>query len=61
MVGFRLGLNPLEVNGCADLIVCGDPDLLARNPFREIPMIPRGALVRGHQAIAPSFLAPRGF
>jgi predicted nucleic acid-binding protein len=29
----------LAVNGSADLIVTGDRDLLALNPFREIPII----------------------
>ncbi len=29
----------LAVNGCADLIMTGDNDLLALNPFRNIPII----------------------
>jgi putative PIN family toxin of toxin-antitoxin system len=29
----------LAVNGCADLIMTGDKDLLALNPFRNIPII----------------------
>jgi uncharacterized protein len=35
----------LAVNGHADLIVSGDADLLALNPFREIPIVtPAGFL-----------------
>jgi len=36
----------LAVNGHADLIVSGDGDLLALNPFRGIPIISPGAFVR---------------
>jgi uncharacterized protein len=37
----------LAVNGCADLIVTGDADLLALNPFRDIPIIAPAAFVEG--------------
>jgi predicted nucleic acid-binding protein len=38
----------LAVNGHADLIVTGDPDLLVLNPFRDIPIIaPAAAFVQG--------------
>jgi putative PIN family toxin of toxin-antitoxin system len=37
----------LAVNGRADLIVSGDADLLALNPFREIPIVTPAAFVRG--------------
>ena len=37
----------LAVNGHADLIVSGDADLLALNPFREIPIITPVAFVQG--------------
>ena len=37
----------LAVNGSADLIVTGDQDLLALDPFREIPILtPAGYLAR---------------
>ncbi|MGH7030131.1 MAG: putative toxin-antitoxin system toxin component, PIN family [Stellaceae bacterium] len=36
----------LSVNGHADLIVSGDADLLALNPFRSIPIITPAAFVR---------------
>jgi putative PIN family toxin of toxin-antitoxin system len=39
----------LAVNGHADLIVSGDADLLALNPFREIPIVTPTAFV---QAVA---------
>jgi predicted nucleic acid-binding protein len=35
----------LAVNGHADLIVSGDADLLALNPFREIPIVTLAAFV----------------
>jgi putative PIN family toxin of toxin-antitoxin system len=35
----------LAVNGHADIIVSGDADLLALNPFREIPIVPPAAFV----------------
>jgi predicted nucleic acid-binding protein len=35
----------VAVNGRADLIVAGDADLLALNPFREIPFITPAAFV----------------
>jgi putative PIN family toxin of toxin-antitoxin system len=35
------------VNGHADLIVSGDGDLLALNPFRHIPILAPAAFVRG--------------
>jgi uncharacterized protein len=37
----------LAVNGHADLIVSGDGDLLALNPFREIPIVTPAAFVQG--------------
>jgi uncharacterized protein len=36
----------LAVSGHADLIVTGDADLLALNPFREIPIITPAAFVQ---------------
>jgi uncharacterized protein len=33
----------LAVNGGADLVVSGDADLLALNPFRDIPIVPPAA------------------
>jgi putative PIN family toxin of toxin-antitoxin system len=36
----------LAVNGHADLIVSGDADLLALNPFRDIPIVTPAAFVR---------------
>jgi len=37
----------LAVNGHADLIVTGDADLLALNPFREIPVVTPAMFVQG--------------
>jgi putative PIN family toxin of toxin-antitoxin system len=37
----------LAVNGHADLIVSGDADLLALNPFRDIPIVPPAIFVQG--------------
>jgi putative PIN family toxin of toxin-antitoxin system len=37
----------LAVNGHADLIVSGDADLLALNPFREIPIVTPAMFVQG--------------
>ena len=37
----------LAVNGHADLIVSGDGDLLALNPFRDIPIVTPAAFVQG--------------
>jgi uncharacterized protein len=37
----------LAINGDADLIVSGDGDLLALNPFREIPIVTPAAFVQG--------------
>lgn len=37
----------LAVNGGADLIVTGDPDLLVLNAFRTIPIVPPAAFVQG--------------
>jgi putative PIN family toxin of toxin-antitoxin system len=37
----------LAVNGRADLIVTGDGDLLALNPFRQIPIVTPAAFVQG--------------
>jgi putative PIN family toxin of toxin-antitoxin system len=36
----------LAINGHADLIVSGDRDLLALNPFREIPIVTPAAFVK---------------
>jgi predicted nucleic acid-binding protein len=36
----------LEVNGHADMIVSGDPDLLVLNPFRDIPVVPPATSVQ---------------
>ena len=36
----------LAVNGHADLIVSGDADLLALNPFRDIPIVPPAVFVQ---------------
>ena len=35
----------LAINGHADLIVSGDADLLALNPFRHIPIVPSADFV----------------
>jgi len=37
----------LAVNGHADLIVSGDADLLALNPFRKIPILTPAVFVQG--------------
>jgi putative PIN family toxin of toxin-antitoxin system len=37
----------LAVNGHADLILTGDKDLLALNPFRGIPIVAPAAFVQG--------------
>jgi uncharacterized protein len=37
----------LAVNGHADLIVSGDADLLALNPFRDIPIVTPAMFVQG--------------
>jgi putative PIN family toxin of toxin-antitoxin system len=37
----------LAVNGHADLIISGDADLLALNPFRGIPIVPPATFVQG--------------
>jgi putative PIN family toxin of toxin-antitoxin system len=37
----------LAVNGRADLIVTGDADLLALNPFRDIPIVTPATFVQG--------------
>jgi putative PIN family toxin of toxin-antitoxin system len=37
----------LAVSGQADLIVSGDADLLALNPFREIPIVTPATFVQG--------------
>jgi predicted nucleic acid-binding protein len=42
----------LAVNGRADLIVSGDADLLALNPFRGIPIITPAMFVRDHAGAA---------
>jgi len=36
----------LAVNGHTDLIVSGDADLLALNPFRDIPIVPPAVFVQ---------------
>jgi putative PIN family toxin of toxin-antitoxin system len=37
----------LAVNGQAGMIVSGDADLLALNPFRGIPIVPPATFVQG--------------
>jgi uncharacterized protein len=37
----------LAVNGRADLIISGDADLLALNPFRDIPIVTPAIFVQG--------------
>jgi putative PIN family toxin of toxin-antitoxin system len=37
----------LAINGHADLIVSGDGDLLALNPFRDIPIVTPATFVQG--------------
>ncbi len=37
----------LAVNGCADLILTGDNDLLVLHPFREIAIVAPATFVRG--------------
>jgi len=37
----------LAVNGRADLIISGDVDLLALDPFRGVPIVTPAAFVRG--------------
>jgi uncharacterized protein len=37
----------LAINGRADLIVTGDIDLLALNPFRQIPIVTAATFVQG--------------
>jgi putative PIN family toxin of toxin-antitoxin system len=37
----------LAINGHADLIISGDADLLALNPFRQIPIVPPAYFVQG--------------
>jgi putative PIN family toxin of toxin-antitoxin system len=37
----------LAVNGHADLVVSGDADLLALNPFRDIPIVTAAVFVQG--------------
>ena len=36
----------LAVNGQADMIVSGDSDLLALNPFQDIPIVPPAIFIR---------------
>jgi predicted nucleic acid-binding protein len=36
----------MAINGRADLIVSGDRDLLAPNPFRNIPIVAPAAFVQ---------------
>jgi uncharacterized protein len=40
----------LAVNGRADMIVTGDADLLALDPFRGIPIVTPAAFVHGGRA-----------
>jgi putative PIN family toxin of toxin-antitoxin system len=40
-------LLELAVNGHADLIVSGDRDLLALNPFRKIPIVTPASFMQG--------------
>ena len=42
----------LAVNGRADLIVTGDNDLLALNPFRDIPIITPAVFVQGVKSVS---------
>ncbi len=37
----------LEINGHAALIMSGDADLLALNPFRQIPIVPPADFLQG--------------
>jgi putative PIN family toxin of toxin-antitoxin system len=37
----------LAINGRADRIVTGDPDLLVLNPFRGIPIVRPASFVQG--------------
>ena len=37
----------LAINGRADVIVSGDGDLLALNPFRNIPIVTPAAFLQG--------------
>ena len=37
----------LAINGRADLIVSGDGDLLALNPFHDIPIVTPAVFVQG--------------
>lgn len=37
----------LAINGRADLIITGDADLLALNPFRDIPIVTPATFVQG--------------
>ena len=37
----------LAITGHADLIISGDADLLALNPFRQIPIVPPADFVQG--------------
>jgi putative PIN family toxin of toxin-antitoxin system len=42
----------LAVNGRADLVVSGDGDLLALNPFRDIPIVTPAAFVQLRDAVS---------
>ena len=42
----------LAVNGHADMIVSGDADLLALNPFREIPIVTPATFVQSLRDIS---------
>jgi predicted nucleic acid-binding protein len=37
----------LAINGHADLSISGDADLLALNPFQQIPIVPPADFVQG--------------
>ena len=44
----------LAVNGHADLIISGDADLLALNPFRGIPIVTPADFVQGWRDRIPA-------
>ena len=49
----------LAVNGYADLIVSGDRDLFALNPFGNIPIITPAAFVPGGGAVRIAYVKRR--
>jgi predicted nucleic acid-binding protein len=44
----------LAINGRADLVVSGDHDLLALDPFRNIPIVMPAAFMRRVLAVNPA-------